>query len=236
MYLEIRGIPAGGAAEGLAESAAFCLHRLDLRPDLNSIRLGLHANCVRRKIARAERESLVYEEGRSEALLQKFYTLAVLTRRRHRLPPHPVAWFRNLIASLGDGLQIRVASHKGRPAAAILTLRYKRTMTYKYGTSDSRLHNLGATQLLLWSAIQEAKRDGMLEFDLGRTEWGNEGLLVFKDRWGAARFPIAYLRYPAPTVQRNVGGLKIRIARQIFALAPARLLTTAGNVLYRHMA
>ena len=92
---------------------------------------------MQRKIKRAEREGLTYEEGQSDSLLAKFYQLLLFTRRRHGLPPQPVAWFRNLITCLGDKVKIRVASKDGCPVASMLTLRHKQVLVYKYGCSDT---------------------------------------------------------------------------------------------------
>jgi CelD/BcsL family acetyltransferase involved in cellulose biosynthesis len=231
-YLEIRS-DANGA--GMAGPASFCLHRIDLRPNLSELFHALHGNCIRRKIARAQREGVTYEEGTSEEMLLKFYELTVLTRRRHRVPPQPLSWFRNLIACMGDKVKIRLAYHKGQPAAGILTIRYKATMTYKYGCSDSRFHRFGPMQLLMWKAIQEAKDEGLLEFDMGRTDCDNEGLLTFKDRWGATRSTLTYMRYPQLSTQRGTGDTFMRAAKSLFALAPDRLLTRAGNILYPHI-
>ncbi len=236
-YLEIRSIDGiTGVPAGLARSATFCLHRLDLCPSLDEIFHAFHGNCIRRKIVRAKREGLTYEEGTSEELFQRFYHLALLTRRRHQIPPQPQSWFRNLITCFGENVKIRLASKEDQPAAGILTICYKGTMTYKYGCSDSRFHSLGSMQVLMWKAIQEAKGNGLLEFDMGRTDWSNQGLLTFKDRWGGTRSNLLYLRHPAPKPRRHAGGIPMRIARRVFAWAPDRLLSIAGNILYRHMA
>jgi CelD/BcsL family acetyltransferase involved in cellulose biosynthesis len=232
-YLEIRSAAEGAA--GMARSASFCLHRIDLRPGLSELFQALHGNCVRRKITRAGREGVTYEEGTSEEALTRFYQLTVLTRRRHKVPPQPLAWFRNLIASMGDKVKLRLAYHDGQPAAGILTIRYKTTMTYKYGCSDPQFHKLGPMQMLMWRAIQEAKNDGLLEFDMGRTDSSNEGLLTFKDRWGGARSTLTYLRYPAPKAQRGAETASIRIAKSLFALTPISLMATAGNIIYPHI-
>jgi len=77
-------------------------------------------------------------------------------------------WLADAIAS-GDALQIRVACKENVPVAAILTIRHKNTITYKYGCSDARFHNLGGTHLLFWKTIEEAKAAGLQFFDLGRT-------------------------------------------------------------------
>ncbi len=140
---------------------------------------------MQRKVRRAEREALSFEEGRSESLLQQFYHLLLLTRRRQQLPPQPLNWFRNLIGCLEDGIGIRVASKDGHPVASILTLRYKDALVYKYGCSDARFSQYGGMQFLLWRAIQKAKQNGQREFDLGRSDCDNPGLVAFKDRWGS---------------------------------------------------
>ena len=232
-YVEIRPIkcftePIGG----MVESERFWLHRLDLHPSLEELYHSLHKDCIQRKIRRAEREALTYEAGRSEALLGQFYRLLVLTRRRQHLPPQPWAWFLNLTACMGDNLKIRVVSKNAHPVASILTLRHKGTLVYKYGCSDDRLNSLGGMQMLIWKAIQEAKYEGLVSFDLGRSEWHNDGLVQFKDRWGAAKFPLTYWRYPSSLHTADDVGKTI--AKHIFAHLPDSILPTAGRFLYRH--
>ena len=217
------------------ECSTFCLHQLDLGQSLSKLFSSFHESCVRRKILRAQREDLVYEEGASENLLHAFYWLNVLTRRRHQVPPQPLEWFQNLIACAGEKLKIRMVSHHGEPAAAILTIRHKSTMTYKYGCSDPRFHRMGAMQALMWKAIQEAKSGGLRNFDMGRTDWDNKGLLRFKDRWGATRSTLTYLRYPAQKVRISAESGNGRVPRLVMSLAPDRFLVTVGKVLYRHM-
>jgi hypothetical protein len=242
-YLEVRSVSGDAGAAGdpgeaveYTGSTTFCLHRLDLGPSLKDLFHSFHASCIRRKIVRAEREGVTYEEGTSEEFLQRFYQLAVLTRRRQQIPPQPLAWFRNLVACMGDQVKIRLASQSGQPAAGILTIRYKNTMIYKYGCSDPRFHRIGSMQLLMWKTIQDAKNEGLLEFDMGRTDWKNKGLLIYKDRWGGVRSTLTYFRYPAAVTQTRSEALSMRVAKRMIAVAPGALLTAAGRVLYRHIA
>ena len=235
-YVEIRpakasleGVPAFGKAKG------FWLHRIDLRPPMDQLFHSFHRDCVQRKVRRAEREALSYEEGRSESLLQQFYHLLLLTRRRQQLPPHPLNWFRNLIACLGDGVKIRVASKDGHPVASVLTLCHKDVLVYKYGCSDARFSHCGGMQLLFWRAIQEAKENGLREFDLGRSDCDNPGLVAFKDRWGSSRSTLTYWRCPAVNLENLPPGWPMRVAKQMFAHMPDGVLTAAGNVLYKHV-
>src|SRR5262249_27120932 len=148
--------------------------------------------------------------------------LLVRTRRRHQVLPQPKGWFRNLIDCFGEALQIRVAFTNHQPVAAILTLRHRDTLVYKYGCSDTDFNNLGGTQLLFWKAIQEAKFAGLQTFDLGRTDCDNEGLITFKDRLGAARSSLTYSRLSlSPPAARRSGPPAIRrLAEHVLQWVP----------------
>jgi hypothetical protein len=236
-YLEVRSDAAGlGMLAGLTVSATFCLHQLDLQPTLDELFHTFHSNCIRRKIRRAEREGLVYEDGNAEELLVRFYRLTVGTRRRQGIPPQPLSWFRNLIACVGEKLKIRLVSYKGQTAAGILTICHKSTMTYKYACSEPAFHRMGPMQLAIWRAIQDAKENGLLEFDMGRTDWRNQGLLTFKDRWGCVRATLVYLRHPAPAPKCRTDFAGGRLAKRVFAFVPERVLTDVGSLLYHHFA
>ena len=235
-YIEIRPVnrqPAEGTE--LSRDVTYFLHRLDLRPTTLELFRNFHKDCVQRKIRRSEREKLQYEEGTSEDLLQKFYRLFVLTRRRHYLPPQPLTWFRGLIASFGNELKIRVASKDGVAIASILTLSHKRSMVYKYGCSDAAFSNLGGTAMLFWKAIQEAKDKGFEEFEMGRSDIDNLGLITFKEHWGASGTLMSYWTYPRigvglSSVWRN------KLARRLVPILPDLMLKAVGKLLYRHIA
>jgi hypothetical protein len=233
-YVQVRANEATASGADVGEKAALALHILDLQPPLESIFQSFHANCVQRKIRRAEREGLSYQEGRSESLLKSFYRLLLVTRRRHGVPPQPYQWFLNLIASLADRVKIRVAYKDGRAIASILTLHYKQTMTYKYGCSDPGFSALGGMQLLMWSAIHAAKIQDATTFDMGRSDSENSGLLLFKDRWGASQTPLRYFQYPLPRQNRKVHSLQLKLVKSICSMAPDRLLAAAGKALYRY--
>ena len=240
-YLELRSRTPDSAwlhRVGFAQSASFIHHTLDLRPSLSVLFDRSHKSCFQRKITRAEREGLTYKEGSNDELLQQFYSLQIVTRRRHGLPPQPIAWFRNLRDLLGDTLKIRVASKNGRPIASIVTVRYKDTLVYKYGCSEMVFHRFGPMPFLFWQTIQRAKEEGTAQFDLGRSDTGQAGLIAFKDHMGAMATPLNYYRYPASAAKPS-GLSRFMQCPEISAVSahfPAILLRAASNVLYRHLA
>jgi hypothetical protein len=220
---------------GFTPSTSLCFHALDLRPNLEHLYRNFHGSSVRQRIKRAEREGLSIQAGRSDLLLRLFYRLLLLTRRRHQLPPQPLAWFRNLIDCFKEELVIRVAFKGKDPIASILTLSHKNTVVYKYGVSDSRRHNLGGMPFLIWAVIQQGKAAGLQEFDLGRSELDNSGLIAFKDNWGATRSQLTYYRYPQEHLKVSSQDWRLVVARKAFSTLPDFCLRAAGSILYKHV-
>jgi CelD/BcsL family acetyltransferase involved in cellulose biosynthesis len=237
-YVEMRPIscdPQGTGDVSFKVSEQTSFQKIDLRPELPVLFKQMHDSCIRRKIKRAEREGLTYEVGRSEELLQKFRELLFLTRRRHRLPPQPAAWFRNIAASLGDNVRIHLLSKNGEPAASILTLHFGQQVTYKYGCSDARFNNLGGTALLFWKVIQQAKEEGATLLDLGRSDYSDPGLIAFKEHLGAQSTELCYYRNRARVERTANPGRTSEWARDLLARMPDRVLGGAGELLYRHL-
>lgn len=242
-YMEMRPLQPVEIATSLHYSTVpYTFHQLDLRPDLATLFRNCHKSSTQRKIVRAEHEGLRYDEGSTEQLLEIFYRLLTLTRQRHHRPPQPWKWFVNLMECFGEDLKIRVARQGDRPVAALLTIRHKDTMTYKYGGSDPRFNRLGGMHLLFWRAIQEAKSAGLRRFDFGRTDAEQQGLITFKARWGSRQSELTYTRYSAAAdvnlqhaFEPAASSWKSKAARFLLAHMQPSLLSLAGRVLYRHV-
>ena len=241
-YVEIRPLDSLEAREATMQPCStqeYTYHRLDLSPDLDTLFRNFHKDSIQRKVRRAERERVEYREGTLD-VLDDFYYLLMITRKRHRIPPQPINWYRNLIACFGDALKIRMTFKDGRAIAGMLTLQYKDTMTYKYGGSDPDYNKYGSIHLLFWKAIQEAKNSRLRVFDFGRTDADQSGLITFKGRWGATQSRLIYSRYSLPGKNAGLldpatGTWKTRLAKRVFARMPRSLLTAIGDRLYRHV-
>ena len=241
-YVEIRPLDSLEAREATMQPCSaqeYTYHRLDLSPDLNTLFHNFHKDSIQRKVRRAERERVEYREGTLD-LLGDFYYLLMITRKRHRIPPQPINWYRNLIACFGDSLKIRMTFKDGRAIAGMLTLQYKDTMTYKYGGSDPDYNKYGSIHLLFWKAIQEAKNSRLRVFDFGRTDTDQPGLITFKGRWGATQSRLIYSRYHLPGrgpgfLDPATGNWMTQVAKHVFARMPRLLLVAIGDRLYRHV-
>ena len=234
-YVELRPVRvAAGRCSGLHPSSSFYFHELDLSPSLGEMFQRLHKDSIRRKIRRAEREQLSCTIGRSEHLLEEFYQLLLITRRRHQLPPQPRIWFQNLVAHMGNRVQVMVAKKDDTPIAALITLRHGSSVVYKYGCSDDKFHSLGAMPFLLWRLIQESKDAGAEKIDLGRSDIDNDGLNTFKDRFGAKKTMLTYYRYPDVERDQKSSG-RSSLLHRLVPFMPDAALRIAGALLYKHM-
>jgi Acetyltransferase (GNAT) domain len=237
-YVEIRSISGNldlTSGTNSQRPVTYFFHVLDLRPDLGEVFRGLDKDNVQRRIHRAERARLTEKSGRSEDLLKEFYDLFVTTRSRHQLPPTPYLWFKNLIHCQADAAEIRVARHEGESIAAILTLRFRNTLYYKYGCSDARFNNLAPMPWLWWNAVTAAKATGATAFDMGRTREDHTGLLTFKNHWVSQPQPSAYWSFPRVSAVDSVDGWRFKVAKRIFSHMPDKLLAFTGRIVYRHI-
>jgi hypothetical protein len=221
---------------GFVPEATYFLHTLDLRPDIDNVFQSLDKDSIQLPFERAERAGLVEKSGTSGDLLKEFYRLLVTTRVRSAAPPPPYAWFRNLLHSHGIVLEIRMAYHNEIPIAAILTVRFRDVVYYMHGCSHARFEGLGATPWLLWRAVAAAKSNGANEFEMGRTEENNAGLLAFKNHWVPCPKRLVYWRYSDHSQSRDSGvSWKLKLAKGVFSYMPSGLSTIVGKLLYRHL-
>jgi hypothetical protein len=89
--------------------------------------------------------------------------------------------------------------------------------------------------LLFWRLIQESKRFGAAELDLGRSDLDNEGLVTFKDRFGTTKKSLVYLRFPQIKREKIAARWDVRVIKQVFSFLPDTMLPAAGSILYRHI-
>jgi lipid II:glycine glycyltransferase (peptidoglycan interpeptide bridge formation enzyme) len=238
-YLEVRpvnGIFDSGGKQGSFRATEKCyLHRLNLRTEMGDIFRSFHRDSVQHEIRRAERAGLVCERGRSDRLLQDFYSLCVLARNHRDPPPQPYAWFRNLLDSLDNSLEIRVAYKDQMPIAAILILRFRDTIYCKYGCSNLQFKDLGAISLLLWEAIRDSKTAGAEYFDLGRSAVDDQGLIECKNHWAGGHTPMVCWRCSGQDPLAMKDGWKMKAVKYISARMPSKFLALTGKFVYRHI-
>jgi CelD/BcsL family acetyltransferase involved in cellulose biosynthesis len=213
-------------------------HVLALQPDADALFAGFDSSRVRRKLRRAERESVsVRRSSSTDELLDAFYPLHIATRRRLGVPVQPRRFFETLGRDyLAAGLGFVVTAHRdGTPLSSAVILDYNGRLYYKFSASDRSQGDVGAGQAVVWDAVRWGCENGHREFDFGRTELGNEGLRVFKRAWGADERDLTYTVL-AERPPRPPGGGALKLLGPVIRKSPEIVARVIGRAGYRHTA
>ena len=214
------------------------VHTLRLEPDAEAVRRTFHRSQVQRGIARAQRDGVLVRRGTERAdLLDTFYSLHLITRRRQGVPIQPRRFFELLWARLlseGRG-ELLVAHLADRPLAAAVFLRRGGRIVYKFGASDPSAWDLRPNHAIFWEAIRTGCEDGAEELDFGRTELGNEGLRSFKSGWGTEERALVYT-FLGAAPSEDPSGRAQRVLGAVIRNAPPTVCRVLGERLYRYAA
>jgi CelD/BcsL family acetyltransferase involved in cellulose biosynthesis len=236
-YVQIRPLAAAplGALDrsGFRSEGPLYHYQLDLGPDLDTLFKGVKYD-VRKDVRRAERSDLRFEVGRDAETVSAYYRLHVMTRSTQGVPPQPFTWFRNLADCLGEMLDVHLLIRDGTPIAGLITILFRDQLMWKYSATDPERDRAGLGKSLMWKSICRAKERGATTLDMGRVDPDNVGLAQFKERWGARRSDLTYLRSPAPSDRPRPRWVS-SAARSIIPRLPVPLLAAAGRLAYRHV-
>jgi CelD/BcsL family acetyltransferase involved in cellulose biosynthesis len=211
----------------------FYLHVVDLRDGLAEVE-SRYPSRARRHVRKARRMGVEVRQRQDVESLEEFYALHLGTRRRLGVPTQPKAFIRGLAGMFARGLGfVAVARFEGRSVAAAVFLRTGGNLTYKYGASDERYLHIRPNNMIFGEVIKWACDQGLATLDLGRTDFGQEGLRAFKLSLGATEETLAYTyggTAPGPSTPSRAQ----RAATVLIRKSPPVVGRAIGEVLYRH--
>lgn len=127
---------------------------------------GFDPGC-RRAIRKAERAGLEVVDGDLTAEIDRYYEMVTdVYAKWRRPPPMPREFYLAMVANMGDRLKILFVRHGGRVIAGGIFPVYGDTVYYIDGASDSECLGLRPNNLLQWSLIRWASRNGLAAYDM----------------------------------------------------------------------
>lgn len=142
----------------------------------------------------AERHGVRITSSTDLGDMARFYTLFAETARRNDFFQEPYGFFLNLGAALfPTRATLYFAEWEEKTLAAILVVYCGRRATYLYGGSTALHREVMPNYLLQWTAAQEARERGCVEYDLygyepfGLTDHLYAGISRFKKQFGGKR-------------------------------------------------
>ena len=164
-----------------------------------------------------------------------FVKLFTETMQRQKFTPHNFLYMKKQFECFEEkkNIKLYLAEVNGKALAGAIILSFGKTSTYLHAGSNDLSRDLGAAQLLVWAAIQDAKKEGNEAFDL----WGIapedtpnhpwKGITVFKNGFGGKT-----VTYPGAFVLPvNVNRYRFYLLINFLRAAP--LFKTAQRILLR---
>jgi lipid II:glycine glycyltransferase (peptidoglycan interpeptide bridge formation enzyme) len=238
---EVRTVKLAEMLHRDADSGSrYCNFVLALEPGKEKLFRSFHRNCVQRGIRKAQDFRVEVVEGRDLSDMKQFYGLHVSTRKRHGVPPQPFRFFRNLWEKLypRNMLSLLLGMTNGVCAAAVVLLKFKDSVYYKFAAGDRRFLVKRPNHLLIWRIIETAVEEGYRYLDFGRTFTGDRGLMQWKARWGAVPLRFDYI-YPGDCNKSrfNQQGDRANVMiSSVLKKMPCFALRMSGELFYKYLA
>ncbi len=243
-FVEIRttrGNQALASSGRLFESNRFMGHEISLEQDLEEIEEKMHLmhrRSVKQGQKRLKAQGLRLKRAENENDLNRFYELYTITRKKLQLPPFPKSFFQNIWKLLRPASMVEILLAEGRQEAfaGFLITKQGNYLSVEAIGWDLRYKAFRPNHLLYWEGIKSGKDEGFKSFGFGRTEDGNSGLMLFKDRWGTRKHPMPYYYFPKSAAKSSVtvNPVLMNALKTVCTVSPAFVLPKIGKFCYRH--
>ena len=150
------------------------------------------APSTRRLIRQAEASGLSIRPATTPEDLSVFYDIAVETVRRRGGEPKPFSLYERIATALVPaGLaRYHLVAHGSEPVAGSLHLFHEGTAVSWLPVSREASWTLRPNNFLIAHVLESLSAAGYLEYNFGASPPEAEGLIRFKEGWGAVRRPV----------------------------------------------
>lgn len=142
---------------------------LDLTPSLEMILSGMEKR-TRYSIRKAEKDGVEIISSSDQSDLDKFYQLYRQTADRQGFVPYTKDYLDKELQSFlqNDKIKIYLAYYRKELIAAAMIVYANDSAFYHHGASIRKYSNITASELLQWTALKEAKKNGLSYYNF----WG----------------------------------------------------------------
>jgi hypothetical protein len=246
-YLQIKAYSAhlGTLVDGLSAVPWETTYIVELPDKPENLRFGNSRNHARIKWAvnKAAKAAVRVRHGETEAELRAWYELYLTTMRGHVVPPRPYRFFKAIWEVLRPRqmMSLLIAEQdRGRGRRLIagsVFLRFGSTVFYAFTGASTEDLTLRPHDVIQWTALHDACRDGFRRYDLGEVAADDRGLAEFKQKWGAQPTPLYRYYYPAPSrAEASVlrFGRVRGMGRALWPHVPLKVTELLGDRIYRY--
>jgi len=235
-YVQVRG----GEMEGEASAITPTVHTIvPTSRSVEELWASLNGK-ARNSVRQLQREELKVRLETSGERLREFYPLYAAHMRELGSPVFGQRTLPAMLRHLGpERLRFFLLSHFGQPIGGMLCIVHGDRLTNQY----SIVRRLGAPKnanyLLYWHVIEHAARNGIREFDLGRST-PQSGVHRFKQKWGGSDREVPYRLYTGSHRKSEARGIwsgtsDFGLMQRMWSKLPLAVCNAIGPVVRREL-
>lgn len=164
---------------------------IDLRESFDEIWRKRFDKYLRNAVRKAVKNKIEVVEENFEESLTSFYRLYLSTMKKLGSPPHGIEFFKACHKSLGEQIQIFLATTPNKIVGGVLVFLGRKIIYPVYEGIDPKYRRLNVASLLFSHIIDWGCENGYHTFDFGRTLYSS-GVYSFKKQWGGKEKPLPY--------------------------------------------
>lgn len=207
---------------------------IPLKSSLEEI-YGSLRKTTRSEIKKAIREKVTIKSDSDLSRWDDVSKLFLETSIRQKFISHSLSYIKTQFNNFPGQAKLYLAQRGGTILSAAIILSYRKISTYLHASSSEEGRNLGAAHLLIWTAIEDAKKRGDEFFDLWGVAPPNKlnhpwsGITIFKQGFGGLS-----ISYPGAFVL-PVQKLKFKLYKLTSYLRALPILKTAQRILLKNI-
>jgi hypothetical protein len=157
-------------------------------------------------IRKAQKNNVNIEKLTDEKDIKHIHNLESINRKYQGLPTANINYYKNMWRELNPKkyLEILVSKYNGKHIAFAIFFKFKNKVVHIHVGSNDTAKKLGANNLILWNALENACRQGFEVFDFGASVLdgkGNitenfKGIYSYKCSFNTTNLPYAWYYYP----------------------------------------
>lgn len=235
--LEIRTLKRLEKPDSFMECAGYVNHQIQLSGESEQELFGrFHKTAVQKHIRKSLESGISLKTGSNIEDVKEFYRVYVLMRKLQGLFPQPFAFFRNMWNELSPHgmVELLLAEKDGKVISGLWSLKNKYFYSFEYLAQPQKNDKYHSTHFLYWHGIKNALYSGIKTVSFARTSVGNEGLNLFKQRWGTETLPYYDLKYPSCTTESSrESSTYYKLMRKYSSKLPLPVFRLLGEIVYR---
>ena len=144
------------------------------------------AKRARKYVKAAERNGVKVEEASDEKDIETIYSCITHTHNRVGAYLPPYDFFLRIHEKLGEKRisRFRIAVIEDKVIGGDVLFCFNDMVVERYRGIYEEYRDLRTNYLMVWTAIEESKKQGFSKYDLGGVSKDAEGIYFFKSRWG----------------------------------------------------